>query len=253
MRRKLLTLGMLVMAVGLIGLTGCSRQAQVREEQPAEQMSSEQTSIARTPTTMVQAEPGSETVGPMPGETVVSAVSPTPAPTTPVAGEQPASATAAGLAPTVEPVAPIEPAANPTATKTASAAEVAPTSQDSVSSGAEQPVVHKVRKGETLSGIAQRYGTTTRAIAKANGISDSSTIIPGQTLKIQASGDSSGESSSDDSQTSVCRKKHKVKRGEWVWQIARKYDVPPKEIMAANNLTSRKAKTLQPGTVLCIP
>lgn len=238
MRRKRATLGilLLVMAVGLIGLTGCSRQAQVRDEQPAEQ----------TPTTMVQTVPDGEAVAPMPGETVVSAVSPTPAPNTPVSGEEPASVTA-------EPVATVEPAANPTATKTAPAAEVASTPQDSVSSGEGQPIVHKVKKGETLSGIAERYGTTTRAIAKANGISDSSTIIPGQTLKIQASGDSSSESSSDDTQTPACRKKHKVKRGEWVYQIARKYDVPPKEIMAANNLTSRKAKTLQPGTVLCIP
>lgn len=242
MRRKLWTLGifLLTVAVGLIGLTGCSRQAQVREGQPSEQ----------TPTTVVETMPESENVAPMPGETVVSAVTPTPAPNTPDTREQSTSA-AAGQSPTVAPVASVEPTANPTPTPTAVA--VAPTSQVSVSSGDEQAVVHKVEKGETLSEIAERYGTTTESIVEANDLSDPSNIIPGQTLKIQASSDGSGESSSGDSGTSGCRKKHKVKKGEWVWQIARKYDVAPKKIMTANNLTSRKAKTLQPGTVLCIP
>jgi LysM repeat protein len=46
---------------------------------------------------------------------------------------------------------------------------------------------------------------------------------------------------------------HKVKKGEWVWKIAREYDVPAKEIMKANDLTARKARSLQPGAVLCIP
>ena len=243
MRRRLWTLGifLLIVAVGSIGLTGCSRQAQVREEQTSEQ-----------PTTLAEMIPESENMVPMPGETVVSAVSPTPAPNTPDAGEQSASSSAAeqSQSPTPEPVVPIEPAADPTETATAAAntaataAETAPTAQASDSNGAGQTIVHRVRKGETLSGIAQRYGTTTKAIRKANDISDPSLIIPGQMLTIQASGDS---------ETSSCRKEHTVKKDEWVWQIAEQYDVKPKEILAANNLTSKQAETLQPGTVLCIP
>jgi membrane-bound lytic murein transglycosylase D len=116
--------------------------------------------------------------------------------------------------------------------------------------------VHKVKQGETLSGIAERYGTTLEAIAEANDISDPSTIIPGTELKIPTSGSSSGESSpseSSEGDSSGCRLRHRVKKGEWVWQIARKYGVEPQKVMAANNLTSRKAKVLQPGTMLCIP
>lgn len=115
-------------------------------------------------------------------------------------------------------------------------------------------IVHEVKKDETLSEIAERYGTTTQSIIAANDLSDPSNIIPGQELKIQTSGDGASESSdSGDEDAPVCRKKHKVKRGEWVFKIARKYKVSPKEIMVANNLTSKKAKSLQPGTVLCIP
>jgi len=43
---------------------------------------------------------------------------------------------------------------------------------------------HFVRAGETLSGIAARYGTTISALAKANGISPSRFILPGQRLSI---------------------------------------------------------------------
>ncbi len=114
MRRRLWTLGifLLIVAVGSIGLTGCSRQAQVREEQTSEQ-----------PTTLAEMIPESENMVPMPGETVVSAVSPTPAPNTPDAGEQSASSSAAeqSQSPTPEPVVPIEPAADPTETATAAA------------------------------------------------------------------------------------------------------------------------------------
>jgi LysM repeat protein len=43
---------------------------------------------------------------------------------------------------------------------------------------------HIVQPGETLSGIALRYGTTPWAIARANGISNINYIYVGQTLRI---------------------------------------------------------------------
>ena len=42
---------------------------------------------------------------------------------------------------------------------------------------------HKVGKGETLSSIARRYGTTVQALCKVNGIKQSSTLRAGQILK----------------------------------------------------------------------
>jgi LysM repeat protein len=50
----------------------------------------------------------------------------------------------------------------------------------------EHPVVHVVRWGEHLSGIAARYGTTVQAIAVENGIANPNRIYAGQRLAIPA-------------------------------------------------------------------
>jgi membrane-bound lytic murein transglycosylase D len=45
-------------------------------------------------------------------------------------------------------------------------------------------IVHRVAQGQTLSGIARRYGTTVAAIQRRNNLRGSSLIRPGQTLAI---------------------------------------------------------------------
>ncbi|HJO52877.1 MAG TPA: LysM peptidoglycan-binding domain-containing protein [Verrucomicrobiota bacterium] len=47
-----------------------------------------------------------------------------------------------------------------------------------------ETLTYTIRKGDTLSTIANKYKTTAAAIAKANGIKDPNTIKPGQKLKI---------------------------------------------------------------------
>jgi len=49
---------------------------------------------------------------------------------------------------------------------------------------APAPRIHVVRSGETLSGIAKRYGVTTTALARANGLDPKRPIRPGQKLVI---------------------------------------------------------------------
>jgi lysozyme len=125
---------------------------------------------------------------------------------------------------------------------------VAPTAQPA--SGQGQMVTHTVKSGETLSSIARQYGTTPDAIADANNLTNPSVIYPGQKLKIPTSGQTSGGTSGG---TTGCRYQHKVKSGEWVWQIARTYGADPYAILDANGLTIHKANTIYPGQVLCIP
>lgn len=108
---------------------------------------------------------------------------------------------------------------------------------------------HRVRHGETLSAIAQRYGATVSAIAKANGISRRNIIRAGKKLKIPmtAAAEKALIRSSAKSHRSV---QHVVKRGDSLWNLARKYGTTTKKIRRANNLSGNR---LHIGQTLVIP
>jgi LysM repeat protein len=71
--------------------------------------------------------------------------------------------------------------AAPAAPVAAAAQPPAPAAQP-----APAPATHRVAYGETLTGIARRYGTTIAAIAAANGIANPSLIRVGQVLVVPA-------------------------------------------------------------------
>lgn len=109
---------------------------------------------------------------------------------------------------------------------------------------------HKIRRGETLSSIAKRYGTTVNAIARANNISRTHRIIAGKVIKVPNSG--TGSQASLDSTAAAKTQspiQYKVRKGDSLWVIARKFSTTTKEIMAANNLSSAM---LQVGQMLTI-
>src|SRR5690606_31450379 len=56
---------------------------------------------------------------------------------------------------------------------------------------AQSASTHVVRAGDTVSGIAQRYGTTVERIASANGLSDPGLIRIGQRLTVSGGGSGS--------------------------------------------------------------
>jgi LysM repeat protein len=61
-------------------------------------------------------------------------------------------------------------------------------STSSVSGTPDSSGTHTVRPGETLWGIAARYGTTVDALARANGISNPSLIVSGSSLSVPGGG-----------------------------------------------------------------
>jgi LysM repeat protein len=59
--------------------------------------------------------------------------------------------------------------------------------QGSVRAPSRSPQVYTVRKGDTLSGIAKRYGTSTSSLKRINGLSSDRLRI-GQKLRLRSPG-----------------------------------------------------------------
>ncbi len=104
-------------------------------------------------------------------------------------------------------------------------------------------VTHRVRRGETLSRIAQRYGTSVSAIMRSNNLRSANRIWPGQRLQVPVSG---GRVSSRAS-FNPAEGTHTVRRGDSLYSIARLYSTTVDRIRRDNNLTSN---TIQPGQKL---
>jgi LysM repeat protein len=95
---------------------------------------------------------------------------------------------------------------------------------------AGQSNLHKVKRGETLGGIAIKYNVSISSLQKLNNISGNK-IIVGQELKIPGSNDSS--ISSKDGY-------HIVESGETLYSIANKYKTSVQKIKTLNNLSNSK-------------
>ncbi len=97
---------------------------------------------------------------------------------------------------------------------------------------------HVVRRGETLTQIAKRYGVSVAHIVQANGIRNPNRIFPGQRFCIP-------------DVPPLCQAVHVVKRGDTLSRIARLYGVRVADIVQANGL--RDPDRIFPGQLLCIP
>lgn len=108
-------------------------------------------------------------------------------------------------------------------------------------------VVYRVRRGDTLSEIAQKYGVSTRQLRSWNNISGSR-IRSGQRLHINAPapGVSSNQASSSDTAT---RTVYKVRRGDTLSEIAAKHNVKVSDLRSWNNLRGSNIRVGQRLTV----
>jgi LysM repeat protein len=120
----------------------------------------------------------------------------------------------------------------------------------SSSGGSSGGGVHVVRRGENLTQIARRYGTSVSAIANANGIRNTSFIYVGQRLTIPGGGGSSGGGGSRGGGTSSSGV-HVVRRGETLSSIARRYGTSVSAIANANGI--RNTSFIWVGQRLTIP
>lgn len=107
------------------------------------------------------------------------------------------------------------------ASGSSSAASSKPTSS-AASSGSTKHTTYTVKSGDTLSEIAAKYGTTTKALASLNGISDPDKIYVGQVLQLSASGSKYTT--------------YTVKSGDSLSKIAAKYGMTYQALAALNGI-----------------
>ena len=109
---------------------------------------------------------------------------------------------------------------------------------------------YKVRRGDTLSTIARRHGTTVKSLKRNNSIRGSF-IKAGQRLKIvKGSSYRSSYASSKSTSKSSSSGKYKVRRGDSLSVIAEKHGVSVRSLKVANNISGTKIKA---GQTLKIP
>ncbi|MDD2941515.1 MAG: LysM peptidoglycan-binding domain-containing protein [bacterium] len=123
----------------------------------------------------------------------------------------------------------------PTAmTRATSAGAKAGATSDISSSGA----VHVVASGDTLGGIARRYGSGIDALANANGLSRQATLRIGQKLKLPASVSGKGKRAT----APAAEKTYTVKPGDSLYAISRRLNVSLPRLKARNPGVDRMIK-----------
>lgn len=122
----------------------------------------------------------------------------------------------------------------------------APAAAPARAKAAATQVTHKVKKGETLSSIARRYGTSVSAIRAENHLKGKSSLMAGQHLNIPtsvavvAAVEKSAPEPSPKRAIAQTKKptltKYVVQKGDSLYKIANRFNVTTQEMQALNGM-----------------
>ncbi|HTE61547.1 MAG TPA: LysM peptidoglycan-binding domain-containing protein [Solirubrobacteraceae bacterium] len=128
-----------------------------------------------------------------------------------------------------------------------------------------RPAQYTIQRGDTISGIAQRYGLTTQGLLDLNRLSRTSIIYPGQTIALSGSSIAIDPVSSvtpgaaadppstppTSAPAPVINNSYVIKSGDTITSIAARFGVTVDAVLGANGLT--RASIIYAGRALTIP
>ena len=117
-----------------------------------------------------------------------------------------------------------------------SQAEVAPTTI-AANKVEANPISYKVKRGETLSSISKKYNITEEELKASNNLK-SNTLRSGQNLQIAQVATPASAVPSNKAELEAKSVSYKVKKGETLSSISKKYHITEDELKAMNNLKS---------------
>ncbi|HEX5420354.1 MAG TPA: LysM peptidoglycan-binding domain-containing protein, partial [Gammaproteobacteria bacterium] len=105
----------------------------------------------------------------------------------------------------------------------------------------QQPdVQHRVRRGETLSLIADEYHVSLASLVRINGLSDSDFIRAGQVLALPVRGKTPAVTlAAADGEGPAAHGEYVVRRGDSLDRIAKAFNVDVQDLLAANDITDK--------------
>lgn len=98
---------------------------------------------------------------------------------------------------------------------------------------------HVVEPGDTLGGIAQRYGLSVADLVRYNGLADPDHVVVGQVLSLRAP------------TAAVKGASYVVQPGDVLWEIAARFGVAAADVAATNGIGAEGL--IHPGQVLKVP
>ncbi len=116
---------------------------------------------------------------------------------------------------------------------------------------------HRIRRGETLSHIARRYGTTVSMLMRMNGIRNPRRLRPGRILLVPPPPVRGAYASAPRKKRRLPRLPegsyflYEVRRGDTLYDLARTFGVSVRELMRINAISS--PRRLRPGMKIRIP
>ncbi|WP_430623525.1 LysM peptidoglycan-binding domain-containing protein [Leifsonia aquatica] len=112
------------------------------------------------------------------------------------------------------------------------------------------PTSYTVASGDTVSGIAARFGVSTASLLARNGLSWKSLIFPGQVLAL-GGGSAPAPAPAPTPTPALAVTKYAVVAGDTISRIAGRFGVPTSAVLSANGLSS--SSLIFPGQQITIP